>query len=133
MRVRDQKSKSDLDLLYSHIIILSYMREDNLICRFFFVFFFQILREADCKHRALAHNNVGSRKLRIWLKFWEIDLYHACLRFTSFKRPTLGRFHGNEESILKISILSRACNIPSLKFEQRILSPCFLYVWGGYT
>ena len=44
----------------------------------------KLLREADCKHRALAHNNVESRKLWIWLKFWEIDLYHACLRFTSF-------------------------------------------------
>ena len=98
-----------------------------------FSFFFGNLREVDCKHRALAHNNVESRKLWIWLKFWEIDLYHACLRFTSFKRPTLRRFHGNEESILKISILRRACKIPSLKFEQQILSHCFLYVWGGYT
>ena len=29
------------------------------------------------------------------------------------------------ESILKISILRRACKIPSLKFKQQILSHCF--------
>ena len=49
-----------------------------------FINIFQILREADSNHRALVHNNVESRKLRIWLKFWKIDIYHACLRFTSF-------------------------------------------------
>ena len=33
-----------------------------------------VLREADCKYR--DHNNVESRKLRISLKFGEIDIYH---------------------------------------------------------
>ena len=42
-------------------------------------------------------------------------------------------FHGKEESMLKISILRRACKIPSLKFEQQILSYCFLLVYGDYT
>ena len=74
----------------------------------------------NCKHGPLAHNNVECRKLRIWLKFGEIDIYYACLRFTSFKRPTFGRFHGNEESILKISILRRVYKIHSIKIEQQI-------------
>lgn len=60
-------------------------------------------------HRALAHNNVESRKLLIWPRFWEIDMYiyiyHACWRFTSFTRLTFGRFNGNEDSIFKIPIL----------------------------
>ena len=30
------------------------------------------------------------------------------------------RFHGDEKSILKISIYRRSCKIPSLKFEQQI-------------
>ena len=76
------------------------------------------LREADCKHRVLAYNNKESRKLWIWLQFWVVDICHACLRFTSFKRPTFSRFYGNEKSSLKLSILRRACKIPSPKFEQ---------------
>ena len=36
-----------------------------------------------------------------------------------------GRFRGNEESILKVLIFRRACKIPSLEFEQQILSQYF--------
>ena len=32
------------------------------------------IKRGDCKHRALAPNNVDSRKIRIWLKIWEIDI-----------------------------------------------------------
>ena len=59
------------------------------------------------------------------LSFGKIDVYHACMHFSNFYRPTFGRFHGNEESILKLSIVRHACKIPSLKFEQQILSHCF--------
>ena len=44
----------------------------------------KLLIEAYCKHRALARNNMESQKLRIWLKFWEIDIHNACLHFTRF-------------------------------------------------
>ena len=73
-----------------------------------------LLREADCRHRALVHYNAESRKLRIRLHFGKL-IYTKLFVFHKFNGSRYGRSHGNKKSNLKISISRRVCKIPSLK------------------